>query len=100
MSRIELTAVWPLTEGLVGIHPTSGGPTPLHLHTKGWMDWPDAIQARDAGDLQIMIQESPQSLKYTTKVMQPVVDLEPEIPPTAPTKRPRLSRKRQPQTQT
>ena len=61
-SKPELTAVWPLIEGLTGIHPLSMTPTPLTPFAKGWMDHPDALAARDQGDVQIMIEETPQTL--------------------------------------
>ena len=62
-SKPELTAVWPLIGGLVGIHPLTMSPTELAPFAKGWMDHPDALVAREAGDVQIMIEESPQTLR-------------------------------------
>jgi len=66
--RPELTRVLPLVTGLVGIDPIKGGSVNLIPYVFGYMDYPNAVAAETASDVEIMVWESTASRSYYESV--------------------------------
>lgn len=68
---MSLAKVWPLMTGVPGLN-AAGGAIVLQPGQPGWMHLQAALDAQDAGMVQLMAGQTPQSLKkprYDTKVV-------------------------------
>jgi len=67
--RPEMTKVLPLVSGLTGINYQTNEPSSLLPYVPGYMDWDDAIIARDASEVEILVHESTATRSYASDVV-------------------------------
>ena len=77
---IGMAKVWPLMHGVKGIN-AAGGQIELQPGMPGWMPMQEAVDAEKAGTVQLMVGQTPQSLKkptYKTVIIHHEMEDEPK----------------------